>query len=417
MAAFVFNFSFLDSKKRNLLFSIQGGRKTFHSSHLQKKKKKKGKEMSRRIFTRNANGQLMNSGRSSSFNQSVMNITSATFGCTGFVGKYVHAVSTYHNFTNICPFRFRGGFFGGIRTVKFLGDGTFGQQFPTDYEIDKEFVVKAILEKIDTVFNCVGCWQEPALYEHNQSWFSMEAINVEWPRMLARWCREMGVHRFVHLSMVGADVNSRSKLLRQKALAEQAVLDEFPRATIIRSTDMFAEDDWTYSRFLKSQRIAKIVPVPNGGQRIHQPVFVGDIAEAAVRCVTIDGTEGRIVELGGPVRCTTNDLYRWAAEMNCLNNLVYPMPDALWKPLLYINERCLIRRGFLMGAKPVCWTQDWLDRQYIDNVAMPERNPELLDWEDLGIAREDLYRLEEKYFRGGMAWSVDDPYQENARYL
>lgn len=97
---------------------------------------------------------------------------------------------------------------------------TCGQNFETDYEIDKEFVVKSIIEKVDNVINCVGAWQEPGVYENSQSWFSMEAVNVEWPRMLARWCKEMGVLRFVHVSMAGADLNSPSKLLRQKAMSE-----------------------------------------------------------------------------------------------------------------------------------------------------------------------------------------------------
>lgn len=373
--------------------------------------------MSRRMFTRNANGELNNSWKYVGSEGVMMNVTSTTFGCTGYLGRYVAGTQAYHRFTSILPYRHRSGVGGGIRCVRHLGDGSFGQLFPTDYEIDKEFVVKSILEKVEHVFNCVGMWQEPALYENSQSWFDMESVNVEWPRMLARWCREMGINRLVHFSMAGADVNSPSKLLRQKALSEQAVLEEFPRATIIRPTDFFSEDDNTYSRYFKAQRYWKVTPVPNKGQRIHQPVFVGDVAEAAVRAVRLDHTQGRIAELGGPIRLTTNDILRYAAECNGQYHYTIPVPKAVLKPIVWLNERCPARKGMIIGPRPASWNIDWLDRQYVDCVAMPERDPDLLDWEDFGIAREDLFRMEEKLYLISGYWSKENTYQDHGTSL
>lgn len=373
--------------------------------------------MSRRIFTRNNNGELSNNWKHSGAEATAMNITMSVFGCTGFVGRYVAGAGAFHKYTQICPYRHRSGVNGSVRPVRHLCDGTQGQMFPTDYEMDKEFVVKAILEKVENVFNCCGMWQEPAKYEHSNSWFDTEAVNVEWPRLLARWSRELGINRFVHLSMVGADVNSPSKILRQKALAEQAVLEEFPRATIIRSTDMFSEDDWTYTRYLKAQRYWKVTPVPNNGNRIHQCVFAGDIAEAMVRAIRIDHTEGRIAELGGPVRFTTNDLLRWCAEVNSLYHYTVGLPKWMWKPMVYANERSFFRKGAIIGPRIPHWNRDWLERQYIDNVAMPERDPELLDWEDFGICRDDLFRLEEKFFLVTAMYATENSYTEHGRWL
>lgn len=306
---------------------------------------------------------------------------------------------------------------GDIRKVKYMNDGTFGQIFPTDFELDKEFVVKAILEKTEHVINCVGTWQEPKLYQFSQSWFSMEAINVEWPRMLARWCREMGVNRLIHVSMVGADVNSTSKLLRQKALAEQAVLEEFPRATIIRCTDVFGQNDAFYTNYFKAVSYCRVVPVPNNGQRIHQPVFAGDIAEACARAVCLDHTEGRIAELGGPIRWTTNDMMKYAAECVHLYNLALPLPKWMLKIMCEYNERVPFKKTALSGCRAPVWNRDWLERQYIDNVAMPERDPELLDWEDFGIPREDLYKMEEKYFYQSGLYAKEWSYATYGRHL
>lgn len=366
--------------------------------------------MSRRMFVRNMNGELSTTWRHGGAEANTMGVNVATFGATGILGHHIHAVNTFHGYTNIVPFRFRSGMPSSVRQMRSSGDGTVGQNFDTDYEIDKEFVVKSILEKVDNVINVVGAWQEPACYENSQSWFSMEAINVEWPRMLARWSRELGILKFTHMSMVGADLNSPSKLLRQKREAELAVLEEFPTATIIRGTDIFAENDFTYSKYLKAQRFLKIVPVPNRGQRIHQPVFAGDLAEAAARSLLLDHTEGRIAELGGPVRFTTNDLLRWCAECNGQRHLTVQMPKIVFDVVCRASERLPLHQGFLLGTKAPAWTRDWVDRQFIDNCAMPERDPDLLDWEDFGIPREDLYRMEEKYFITSVMWSKMAPY-------
>lgn len=370
--------------------------------------------MARRIFTRNVrNGELSNSWKHTSAESSTMGMTAVTFGCTGFFGRYVAASVAYHKITALQPYRHRSGVAGGnIRGIRSINDGTFGQNFSTDYELDKEFVVKAMLEKVEHVFNCVGCWQEPALYEHSQSWFDMEAVNVEWPRLLAKWCREMGINRLVHISHVMADHNSPSKLMRMKKRAEEAVMEEFPRATIIRSTEMFGEDDNYITRHFRDQRYWKVVPVVRRGERIVQPVFVGDVAEAMVRAIRLDHTEGRIAELGGPVRMTTNDIYRWCAS--CIGHYHYTMPwnYYMFKPLCYVNERALLRRGFIVGSRHPNWNLDWLDRQYVDDVACPERSPELMDWEDFGIAREDLYCIEDKMFAFSAYWSKEAPFLE-----
>ncbi|EPY33266.1 NADH dehydrogenase (ubiquinone) 1 alpha subcomplex 9 [Strigomonas culicis] len=227
----------------------------------------------------------------------------------------------------------------------------------------------------------------------------------------------MGILKLTHMSMVGADLNSPSKLLRQKREAELAVLEEFPTATIIRSTDIFEENDFTYSKYLKAQRYWKVVPVPNRGQRIHQPVFAADVAEAASRSLLLDHTEGRIAELGGPVRFTTNDLLRWASECNNQRHLVMHLPRWVFDIACHINERYPVHQGALLGTKAPAWTKDWVDRQFIDNVAMPERDPELLDWEDFGIPQEDLYRMEEKYFITSAMFAQGQPYFDHGQRM
>jgi NADH dehydrogenase (ubiquinone) 1 alpha subcomplex subunit 9 len=374
--------------------------------------------MSRRLFTRNMNGELSNSFKHKQAESNMMGVTSVTFGCTGFFGRYLHGCTSLHNFTNIVPYRHRSGAAGGhVRAQRMIGDGTYGQQFVTDYELDKEFLVKAMLEKTETVFNAVGMWQEPCMYENSQSWFDMEAVNVEWPRLLAKWSREMGINRLVHISHVNADPASKSKLLAQKGRAELAVLEEFPRATIVRSTEMFGEDDNNFTKYLRTQRWSRVHPMVNYGEKIVQPVFAADVAEAMVRCAMLDHTQGRIAELGGPVRFTMNDFVRYCAQ--CIGNYHFTvnLPNPAWRALVAFNESNIIKKGALFGGRHAFWNREWLERQYIDDCAMPERDPNLLDWEDLGISKDDLYRVEDRFFHITGYWSKDNPYVEHGIHL
>jgi NADH dehydrogenase len=42
------------------------------------------------------------------------------------------------------------------------------------------------------------------------------------------------------------------------------------------------------------------MPLIGGGETRFQPVYVGDVAEAVVRCIDDSATAGRVYELGGP---------------------------------------------------------------------------------------------------------------------
>jgi uncharacterized protein YbjT (DUF2867 family) len=46
--------------------------------------------------------------------------------------------------------------------------------------------------------------------------------------------------------------------------------------------------------------ISPVLPLIGGGESRFQPVYVGDVAEAAIRCLADPTTAGRTYELGGP---------------------------------------------------------------------------------------------------------------------
>jgi len=158
---------------------------------------------------------------------------------------------------------------------------------------DHEDVLRAFVEGKDALINCAGI-----LYERGTQKF--DVLHHSAPAKLARLAREAGVERLVHISAIGADPRSSSAYGRSKAAGEQAVMDAFPTATILRPSIVFGPEDDFFNRFAAMAVMSPFMPLIGGGETRFQPVYVGDVASAAVRVLDDPATAGRTYELGGP---------------------------------------------------------------------------------------------------------------------
>ena len=76
--------------------------------------------------------------------------------------------------------------------------------------------------------------------------------------------------------------------------------DAFPTATILRPSIVFGPEDDFFNRFAAMAMVSPVLPLIGGGETRFQPVYVGDVAEAAVRALDDPAAAGRTYELGGP---------------------------------------------------------------------------------------------------------------------
>lgn len=137
---------------------------------------------------------------------------------------------------------------------------------------------------------------------------TFEAVHVSGSRAVAKAAREAGVQHLVHISAIGADARSPSRYARTKAEAEQAVLDEFPGAIIIRPSIVFGPEDEFFNRFASMARFSPFLPLIGGGRTHFQPVYAGDLGRAIANAVEGSGTPGTIYEAGGPETFTFREL-------------------------------------------------------------------------------------------------------------
>ena len=177
--------------------------------------------------------------------------------------------------------------------------GVVGQVEPVLCNVRDEASVRAAMAGADAVVNCVGTFDAGG--KNN-----FDALQHLAAGRIARLAAELGVARLVHLSALGADIASVSLYAQSKARGEAAVRGHFPGAVILRPSVIFGNEDQFFNRFAALSRLGPVLPLV-GAQTLFQPVYVEDVAEAAVAGLTGAARPG-IYELGGPAVKSFRDL-------------------------------------------------------------------------------------------------------------
>jgi uncharacterized protein YbjT (DUF2867 family) len=169
--------------------------------------------------------------------------------------------------------------------------GVPGQVEPVLCNIRNEASVRAVMRGADAVVNCVGTFDRGG--KNN-----FTAVQAEGAGRIARIAAEEGVAQLVHISAIGAAKDAPSLYGRSKAAGEEAVLAAFPGAVILRPSVIFGNEDGFFNKFASMARLGPVLPLVHAETKF-QPVFVDDVAQAAVKAIKGEAAPG-IYELGGP---------------------------------------------------------------------------------------------------------------------
>ncbi len=207
------------------------------------------------------------------------------FGGSGFVGRYIAQRMARQGW------RVRVAVRRPNEAMFVKPYGAVGQVEPVFCNIRDDDSVRAVTRGADAVVNCVGTFD--AKGKNN-----FDAVQHEGAGRVARIAAEENVGRMVHISAIGADVEGESDYARTKGLGEEAVVAAFPSAVILRPSLVFGPEDAFFNRFAALARMTPVVPLFGADTRF-QPVYVDDLAEAAVKGV-LGEAEAGVYELGGP---------------------------------------------------------------------------------------------------------------------
>jgi uncharacterized protein YbjT (DUF2867 family) len=175
---------------------------------------------------------------------------------------------------------------------------------------------------------------------------SIEELNgiATW-RMVAAAERQ-GVERFVFFSALGASTHHRARLLRAKALAEQAVREARVRSIVFAPSIVYAPGD-AWLTLLERMALAPVMPVCGRGRAVFQPIWAEDVAACVLAALRADdGADDVRYELAGPEALSHAELVRTVLRaLDRRRPLVY-VPTPIVSRALRLLERAVGPRAF-----------------------------------------------------------------------
>jgi uncharacterized protein YbjT (DUF2867 family) len=160
---------------------------------------------------------------------------------------------------------------------------------------------------------------------------AQQQIQADGAGLAAQAAAATGAEAFVLVSSLAADAAAEGGYASSKGQGEQLVRAAFPKATIVRPSVIFGQDDQFVAMFAGLVGNLPVLPVFGPDARL-QPVFVDDVACAITAALADPGTHGgKTYELAGPQVLTMLELHRAIAAAQGRQRTFIPVPDPLSK--------------------------------------------------------------------------------------
>ena len=235
-------------------------------------------------------------------------------GGGGFIGRYLVRNLTKKNYRCIISTRnaFQKGY---LKTQATPGSIELINWNPNNFDELKESI-----QNSDVVINLIGI-----LYQNRKQKFLN--IHSEIPNTISKICKQADVKKFVHVSAIGANENSKSLYQRSKFKGEINALN-FEKTVIIRPSVVCGTED-NFTNLFSKLSFLPIIPIVGMNYKF-QPILVTDVADAIVKAIEEKDNHGKIYEIGGPKIISFGDMVK--SIMNTLNKkrfvIEMPMPLA-----------------------------------------------------------------------------------------
>lgn len=184
--------------------------------------------------------------------------------------------------------------------------------------------LERVMSSADYVVNLVGIF-------HPSGKQNFENTQAELPQRISNMAKSFNTKKIVHISSIGADLNSNSIYQKTKAEGERNLLRTSPNSTILRPSIVFGPGDGFFDRFAKLAMLAPALPLLGGGKTKFQPIFVGDVSDAILYCLANKQTDGQIYELGGPAIYTFEELLTYILNVIDKKRMLLPVPVVAMK--------------------------------------------------------------------------------------
>jgi len=300
----------------------------------------------------------------------------AIFGGGGFIGKHLMRQLTKMDYR--VKVATRNPYLKGY--LKPLGNPGQIELFKTNIFDTKD--VEKVLRNCDFAINLVGI-----LYENRKQKF--DEIHSKFPLLLGNLCNEFKIKKLVHVSALGVKEKHTSKYIQSKLNGEKNIQEKFKSSVILRPSVIFGPEDKFFNTFASLAQFSPALPLI-GGKTKFAPIYVGDVAAAIVKVLTLNNFEPKIYELGGPENYSFKQLMEILLEEIKKKRFLISIPFGMAKFQSYFLQ---------MMPNPLL-TPDQVEMLKYNNVVSGEY-PTL---KDLGIKGKTIRSILSKYiyrFRTG----------------
>ncbi len=170
---------------------------------------------------------------------------------------------------------------------------------------------------------------------------SIEELNGIATWRMVQAAQRQGVERFVFFSALGASTYHRTRCLRAKALAEQAVREANLRSVVFAPSIIYAPGD-PWLTLLERLALLPVMPVSGRGRALFQPIWAEDVADCIVATLRGDAAEPHTRhELGGPETLSHSEIVRIVLRSQGRRRALVHVPTPIVSRGLRMLERTL----------------------------------------------------------------------------
>ena len=237
-------------------------------------------------------------------------------GGGGFIGRYLVRNLTKKNYR--CIISTRKAFQKGYLKTQ----ATPGAIELVDWNPNNFLSLKESIKNSDIVINLIGI-----LYETRKQKFYNIHANI--PEAVAKICATSDVKKFIHVSAIGANENSKSLYQKSKYQGEVKALNNFKNTLILRPSVVCGTED-NFTNLFSKLSFLPVIPIVGINYKF-QPILVEDVADAIVQAIEQKGNEGKIYEIGGPKVISFGDMVKSILKTINKKRFVMPMPMPIAK--------------------------------------------------------------------------------------
>src|ERR1700689_5273543 len=175
---------------------------------------------------------------------------------------------------------------------------------------------------------------------------SIEELNGIATWRMVEAAERQGVERFVFFSALGASTPHRTRLLRPKALAQQAVREAQMPSIVFAPSIVYGPGD-AWLTLLERMSWLPLIPIPGRGRASFQPIWSEDVADCVVAALSANESSRLATarhahyELAGPETLSHSDIVRTALRALGHTRQLAPVPTPIVSRGLRLLERAM----------------------------------------------------------------------------